>query len=221
MLAGTPASVVVSSVAEGDLGPGSREPRAVVEARRQQLVPGRWRWARQVHGRSVVVLEPEQPCEGLEADALVTTGPGAPLAAFAADCGLIGLSSAEGAAAVVHAGWRGLLAGVVEETAAAMRRVGASTLSGVLGPCIGAECYAFGAVELEVLERRFGPSVRAVTATGEPALDLRAALHRALEEAGVSGATEIGGCTSCDPGWYSWRARRDTARHALVVSTAS
>jgi polyphenol oxidase len=190
----------------------------VLQARRQALVAGPWRWLNQVHGDRVVILSPDETCAGPEADALVTTGPGAPLAFFAADCALVGLASPEGVLGAVHAGWRGLLAGVFERTAAAMRAAGASSLVAVVGACIGPECYEFGEDDLELLAARFGPSVRSRSAAGRPALDLRAGVRRALEDLAVPIATEIAECTACGSGWFSWRARRDTGRQALVVA---
>jgi YfiH family protein len=181
-------------------------------------VPGRWRWLRQCHSDGVVVLGAEEPCEGREADALVSTVPGAPLAVFSADCALVGLASPEGVVAAVHAGWRGLLAGVIERTAAAMGAVGASGIAAVVGACIGPECYEFGVTELAAVAARYGPSVVSETAGGLPALDLRAGVHRALEALGVAIAHDCGQCTACDPGWFSWRAREDTGRHCLVVA---
>jgi YfiH family protein len=209
---------VVSGVAQGDVGPRSEAPDEVLDARRQSLAAGRWRWLSQVHGDGVVIVGPDEACGGREADALVSTGPGAPLAVFAADCALVGLASPEGVLGAIHAGWRGLLAGVFERTATAMRTAGATSLVAVVGACIGPECYEFGEGDLARLERRFGSSVRSSTAAGRPALDLRAGVRRALDDLAVPIATEISECTACDPGWFSWRARKDTGRHALVVA---
>jgi hypothetical protein len=125
---------VLSSVEDGDVGPSSGAPFDTIEQRRQAVVPGRWRWLRQYHGGGVVLLSPQELCEGREADALVTTLPGAPLAVFSADCALVGLASPEGVVGAVHAGWRGLLAGVIEKATAAMRESGATDISAVVGP---------------------------------------------------------------------------------------
>jgi copper oxidase (laccase) domain-containing protein len=48
---------------------------------------------------------------------------------------------------------------------------------------------------------------------------LRAGVYRALEGIGVQVAEDYARCTACDPGWFSWRARKDTGRQALVVAT--
>ncbi len=175
---------------------------------------------RQVHGSAVVSLAAEESCEGREADALVSSLPGDPLAVFAADCALVGLASPEGVVGAAHAGWRGLALGVIERTIEAMGAAGASEVRAVVGPTIGPECYPFGEAELSGIERRYGPSVRGRARDGALALDLRAGVRRALEAAGARLVGELGGCTACDPGWYSWRARRDNGRHALVVTAA-
>ncbi|MGO9581899.1 MAG: polyphenol oxidase family protein [Acidimicrobiales bacterium] len=219
-VAGTPAVVVLSCARDGDVGARSRAPVELLEARRRSLAAGRWRWLHQCHGDGVVVLDPEESCEGREADALVSTVPGAPLAVFSADCALVGLASREGVVGAVHVGWRGLLAGVLERTAATMGSLGATGIAAVVGACIGPECYEFGEADLAPIEVRYGPSVSSRTSAGLPALDLRAGVHRALETAGVRVATDYARCTACDPGWFSWRARRDSGRHALVVVTA-
>ena len=165
------------------------------------------------------MLAPDEICEGREADALVSSLPGEPFAVFAADCALIGLASPEGIVGAVHAGWRGLLAGVIERATAAMREAGASEISAVVGPCIGAECYEFNSADLEPIRQRYGTSVRSVTSDGATALDLRAGVHKALESLKVAVVADYASCTSCDPGWYSWRARKDTGRQALVVAS--
>jgi hypothetical protein len=211
---------VLSGVADGDVGPRASCGSDVLEARRQAIAAGRWRWLRQSHGGSVVVLGPHEPCAGREGDALVSTMPGAPLAVFAADCALVALASPQGVVAAVHVGWRSLLAGVLEASAAAMGALRATGIEAVLGACIGPECYEFGESDLEGLEARYGPSVRSLSARGAPALDLRAGVRRALEAASVLVSAEDGRCSACDPGLFSWRARGDTGRHALVVTGA-
>ena len=213
--------MVVSGASSGDVGPRSEAPTELVESRRRSLDPGPWRWLSQVHGDTVTTLRPYEACSGREGDALVSTGPGAPLAVFAADCALVGVASPEGVVAAVHAGWRGLLAGVLESTALAMRAAGATELLAVVGACIGPECYEFSEHDLVSLENRYGPSVRSRSAAGTPALDLRAGVHRALERSDVSIVAEVAECTACDPGWFSWRARRDLGRHVLLVVGSS
>jgi copper oxidase (laccase) domain-containing protein len=150
-------------------------------------------------------------------DALVSADPTAGLLVLTADCASIALGSPEGVFAAVHAGWRGLAAGVIEAAAAAVREAGASAVIGSLGPCIHAECYAFSSPDLSPLVVRYGDTVRGVTSAGGLALDLPAAVRAALAVAGVTEVPGIDRCTACDERYFSHRARGDTGRQALIV----
>jgi hypothetical protein len=176
-----------------------------------------WTWLHQVHGARVVVVERPGDCRGEEADAAVTTVPGAALAVLTADCAPVGLSSPEGVVAVAHAGWRGLMAGVLEAAIAAMRALGACEVQAALGPCIHPHAYRFSPTDLEFVVNRFGPAVQAVDCQGYPALDLPAAVRAALERSGASLAADAGTCTHCSGAHWSWRARRETSRQATIA----
>jgi copper oxidase (laccase) domain-containing protein len=111
-----------------------------------------------------------------------------------------------------------LVAGVVGRTVDAMRSMGASDVSAVVGPCVHPECYEFGATDLARVTRRFGHAVAATTAAGAPALDLPAAARAALARAGVDNVIDLGACTACSPeSYFSHRARRERERQALVI----
>lgn len=150
------------------------------------------------------------------ADASVTRVPGVALLALGADCAPVLLWSAdEAVVAGAHAGWRGLLAGVLLSAVGEMA-VAPTTVRAAIGPCIGACCYPVGAGLRRTMSDRFGTDV----VVGE-AVDLRLAAHRSLAECGVDAAAiqSIGECTACGDGaWFSYR--RDgtsTGRHAGVV----
>jgi copper oxidase (laccase) domain-containing protein len=215
---GTPSWCGVTTRALGALADRSGATSArELEARRRRAFDGSWQVVTQVHGATVVEIDGDRARSGIDGDALVSAVPDAVLAVFGADCPLVALASREGVAAAVHAGWRGLRAGVIRRAAAAMRRRGATDLVAVLGPCIHPECYRFGPELLEGLTARFGPSVAGRTALGEPALDLPTAVGVALRRASVTLVGTIGGCTSCDDRWFSARARAEPGRHALIV----
>jgi copper oxidase (laccase) domain-containing protein len=129
----------------------------------------------------------------------------------------VALASPEGVLGVAHAGWRGLAAGVLEQTVATMRALGAGEIEAVLGPCIRPECYEFGSDDLEGVAARLGDGVRGRTTAGAPALDLPAGVALALRAAGVTGLADIGVCTACSPAQFSWRRDGDQARQALVL----
>ncbi len=117
----------------------------------------------------------------------------------------------------VHAGWRGLLAGVLPATVEQMRALGATEITAWLGPCIRPRCYEFGADDLAVVAQRLGEEVRATTAWGTPALDVAAGVRRSLAEAGVASIIDSGVCTACSPVHFSHRARGDVGRQAAQV----
>jgi copper oxidase (laccase) domain-containing protein len=142
------------------------------------------------------------------------------LSVFAADCAPVALL-ADGAVGIVHAGWRGLLAGVVDHAVLALRDLAPDPIRAVVGPCIGPECYEFGTVDLDTMADAFGMVVRARSSEGRPALDLRMAVASALDRAGVSSVELEGGCTSCGTlggsPLFSSRTRGDEQRQAGVV----
>ena len=207
---------------EGDLGHAGawvevHEVDGDVAARRKAVLDRPWSWLRQVHGSGVVVVDGPGAGAGEVGDALVTVDPGAALAILTADCAPIALASPEGVIAAVHAGWRGLVAGVVERAVEVMRAHGASDVQAALGPCIHAECYEFSPSDLDTVAAALGDSVRGVTKDGRPALDVPAAVRVAVSSAGGVLAHDADVCTSCSTEHYSHRARGDRERQAVVV----
>lgn len=241
LIGGARAVVRATDRADGDLRIDA-EPEELSH-RRRALDPRPWVWLRQCHGADVVVLEPGAPLHsvrGAAADAVVTCRDDVVLAVHAADCGTVALAAAipdgrdggSGVVAAVHAGWRGLEAGVIEATVATMRALGAGPVQAVHGPCIGVECYAFGAEDLRRIAAVVGPSVVGRTRSGEPGLDLRGGVQAQLDRLDVVVAAVDPRCTACarpdgpGPGpagpvatdaLYSHRARADVGRHALLV----
>ena len=203
---------------EGDLGPGSDSVGAVLDERRRAVLDRPWSWLQQVHGAGVVIVHRPGDGAGRPGDGLVSNHAGTALAVFTADCAPVALASPEGVFGAVHAGWRGVRAGVLQRSVEAMIELGATHVVAALGPCIGPECYSFGPADLDGLAACFGPAVRAVTSDGQPAFDLRAAVVSALAQAAVTDVDMSRAvCTACSPDHYSYRARADTERQALVV----
>jgi len=156
----------------------------------------------------VTVTEPGEHA-GVEADAAITRVPLAKLAVRTADCVPLVLEG-EDAIGVVHAGWRGLAAGIVQATVAALgpvRRVH-------IGPHIRVGCYEFGEGDLDEVAAALGDVVRGTTAWGAPALDLTAGVRSVVGDLRVADA---GACTACTDLYYSWRARKDTGRFATIA----
>jgi YfiH family protein len=178
------------------------EPAAVAENRQRALAASgadaaRTVSLRQRHGSDVIEAEPRAPGAYLdvsatwpEGDALVTSEPGLPLVAHGADCLTAALVAPGGTRlAVVHAGWRGLVAGVLEAAAA---RVGPD-FTGAIGPGAGACCYTVGEDVAEQLRARFGDHVVA-----QGRADLAACARLALERGGAAAVVSAGLCTICD-----------------------
>ena len=206
-----------TTTADGDFAVQG-EPDALARSR-GDVHPGRWTWLKQVHGNRVVVVERPGEHAGVEADASATTMPGTVLAVQTADCAPVVLFGDSGQLAVAHAGWRGVVGGVLANAVGELRRLGAHDVGAVVGPCIGAECYEFGPSDLEPIVDRLGPSVVGKTTAGTTALDLRAAV---VAELGSHGVAEdqvgfIDRCTSCSAEFYSHRARTQSGRMATVA----
>src|SRR4051794_1073523 len=172
------------------------EPRRVLANRRRVLtvlgLAGRpIACLRQVHGVRVVTATtaalgdgpPEGKAPMAEADGLVVTAadPEPVLMVLAADCVPVLLADPEArAGAAVHAGWRGLAAGVVEAGVAALAAAGADPARTValIGPCIGPASYEVGPDVRDQVARRY-PAAAAQTTPRTPALDLAAAARAA------------------------------------------
>jgi YfiH family protein len=206
-------SVVSTGWAQGDMaGDGP-----AVQRRRRSVVDLPWTVLRQVHGARVVTVEAPGGSYGEPADAAVTSAAGAPIAVLTADCAPVAMASPEGHLAVAHAGWKGLRAGVIEATVQSMRRLGATRVEAVLGPCIHPCCYTFGADELTEIESRLGRHLRAADRAGRPALDLPAGVRGALHAAGATLVGDAGICTGCADGVWSYRTGRTARRQATVA----
>ena len=191
----------------------------VLEARRQALLSGRWTWLRQVHGGAVVVVDEPGGCAGAEADAAVTTVPAAVLALQTADCAPV-VVLGDGAVGVAHAGWRGIVAGVLGAVVDALHQATAGCtrtgLRAVVGPAIRPSQYEFGEPELAAVAAAARRDVGGVTSWGAPALDLVAAVRGALGAAGVEEVEDLGLDTAHDD-FYSHRVRGEQARLATAV----
>ncbi|HVM10039.1 MAG TPA: polyphenol oxidase family protein [Acidimicrobiales bacterium] len=208
-----PAEVRFTGREEGDVSQHAGVARG---ARQRAVVDRPWKTARQVHGSRAVFVDSSTGDVG-DADALVTTYRTIAIAVHTADCAPVALAGGD-VAAVAHAGWRGLEAGVLDETVELMRAKGATAIEAALGPCIQPSCYEFGADDLERLVDRFGDSVRSTTSEGTPALDVPAAVRTSLERLDVVLVHDVGTCTACEPDeWFSHRARQEPERQATVV----
>nr|NIS39171.1 polyphenol oxidase family protein [Desulfuromonadales bacterium] len=169
-------------------------------------VPADWAWARQVHGDQA--LEASAPGVVGEGDILFTTRPHLPVAVRTADCVPVAIH-AEGAVAIVHAGWRGLRAGAIERARQSLESAGHPPHRAALGPAIGPCCYEVGE---EVLESF--PGSASFTTWGSPSLDLWSEAARRLEPLPVWRADL---CTHCEGQFHSYRLDSTDLRQTSVA----
>jgi YfiH family protein len=158
----------------------------------------------QVHSDRVLRAAPGLRDE--HADGLWTDEPDLPILAMSADCLPIVLARAgaeKSAVAVLHAGWKGLLAGIVESGAASL---GHGTLAAAIGPGIGPCCYEVGEEVAAPFRERFGDDV-----VRGHRLDLWTSAERALRAAGVEHVDRFDRCTACEPETF-FSHRRDAGR---------
>ena len=155
---------------------------------------------------------------GASADGAVTSTPGCALVVRTADCAPV-VVAGERSLAVLHLGWRSLVAGLVDRAVGLMADLGDRPVAATLGPCIRPGCYEFSGPERDEVAARFGPAVLATTTWGTPALDLPAAVRAALAEQGLPAGALVdeAPCTACDQRWFSHRARQEAGRFATVA----
>jgi YfiH family protein len=159
---------------------------------------------RQVH--SALVHRARAGARGEPGDGLWTDELDLPVLAMTADCLPIALARTNGdspAVAVVHAGWRGLLGGVVAEGV----RVLGGGVAAAIGPAIGPCCYEVGPEVAEPFAALYGPAVL----RGRN-LDLSSAAELALRAEGVEQVERFDLCTSCNPELFFSHRRTGTPR---------
>ena len=173
--------------------------------------------ARQVHGSRVASVDGPANGELGEADALVTRLPWTPLAVLVADCVPVAIASErEGMVAVVHAGWRGIAAGLVGKAALLFSepRYAAAAIGPAIGPCH----YEVGSEVVEAVGR--GAGTDAVVRQDGPKtfLDLPQMVEGVLRSVGIPEVDRAAECTACEPDrFFSHRRDGATGRHALVA----
>jgi YfiH family protein len=167
----------------------------------------------QVHGTDVQRVTSVADSLGhpatIDADGHATALPDIGTAVLGADCLPVALGC-DGAVAMVHAGWRGLAAGVLEEGVRAVRELGdREEIVAVIGPGVGACCYEVG----EEVHSAFADAHR----HGRN-IDLRAIAHDRLLAAGVADVRTVAACTVCDERFFSYR--REGARAGRQAGVA-
>jgi YfiH family protein len=178
-----------------NLGPWTEDDPGDVAANRERVaarvgIPReRFAQGRQVHGAGVVRVT-TVPQEVVEADGAATALPGVAAIVLTADCLPVALAT-PGAVAMVHAGWKGLACGVLEEGVRAVRELGGDDgpLVAAIGPGAGGCCYEVG----DDVREQLG-----LDALGHPAtVDLKRLARERLAAAGAGAVHDAGVCTMC------------------------
>lgn len=175
-------------------------------------------WLKQVHG-TVVAQLPAAP-DALEADAACSSTAGSVCAILTADCLPVLFCDDEGSVVgAAHAGWRGLLSGVLENTVLAMNRP-AHKLMAWLGPAIGPQAFEVGSEVREAFVAS-DPSAAAAFVPGAPGkywADIYLLARQRLHGHGVSRVYGGTLCTVGDPSrFFSYRRDGVTGRMASLI----
>ena len=212
-----------------NLGVRSGDDAATVAGNRARMIreldlPSPPWWLQQVHGSAVLVVrEALQAATSIDdeprVDAAVTATPGAVLAVLSADCLPVLFAAADGRCiGAAHAGWRGLAAGVLEATIAAMDRPSAQVLAW-LGPAAGPTAYEIGdEVRAAFVDADAGAANAFVaTRAAHWHMNLYALARRRLAAVGVTQVSGGDACTISDARFYSHRREGRTGRMASLI----
>lgn len=179
-------------------------------------------WLEQVHGK--VVVDAAICAPGTNADGSYTNRPNVVCAVLTADCLPVLFTTREGTGvAAAHAGWRGLVAGVLEETVDSLCRATSSSPAALLawlGPAIGPGAFEVGAeVRQAFIERDPACAVAFVAnRPGHYLADLYALARLLLQRHGVDAVYGGGLCTFSEAGrFYSYRRTPRTGRMASCI----
>ena len=200
---------------------GTKQGDDVAIAKALKLDQREWVRVRQVHGQAVYLPEKTDNARTCDADAVVLRDPGQVTRILTADCVPILLAATNASAvAAVHAGWRGLLSGVVASAVDALE----TGFVAAIGPSIGVRRFEVG----EEVAERFDPRFVRRDLGSRPHVDLRAAVHAQLQRLGASQIDTTDRCTAEHESEF-FSHRRDvtqrqlesTGRMASVIALAS
>ena len=183
----------------------------------KHVLPSSPRWLRQVHGTRVIT----DPGFGEpDADAAVTRTAGTTLAILTADCLPVVFAAGDGSEiAAAHAGWRGLAAGILEATVAAMQ-TSPDRILAWLGPAAGPQAYEVGQEVFDTFVACDARDAEAFQSTRSAHwhVDLYALARRRLASVGVTNVVGGNLCTISDPEhFFSYRRDQRTGRMATIV----
>ncbi len=177
------------------------------------------------HGNHAAVVGAEHGGTALkDTDALISAAPGVVLSMRFADCvPVLFHDAARHVTAMAHAGWPGVVAGILSATVHAMRDSFGCRPWDIwagIGPAVRVECYQFGAdlAERVVAACPSGVPIVHPQPDGTLHLDLIAAVKSQLESVGVIDIEDSGVCTACHTDeWFSHRVEKRTGRFGVVI----
>ncbi|WP_034297563.1 peptidoglycan editing factor PgeF [Herbaspirillum sp. RV1423] len=186
----------------------------------RSILPSEPTWLTQVHG--VDVADAAEAKDAPEADASIASKPGAVCVMMTADClPVLFCDTAGRVVGAAHAGWRGLAAGVLENTVAAMRRRGADEIQAWLGPAIGPQQFEVGQDVLDAFVAHDVACSAAFVAIagrdGKYLADIYQLARRRLAQVDVQRVAGGGFCTVSDRRFYSYRRDKLTGRMASMI----
>jgi len=187
-------------------GDPRRDPASKRVIARSLGISDDWALVDQIHGSEIAVAT----APGIlgQADGIVTTVEHLPIAVTTADCVPVVLRGST-SVVVVHAGWRGVSAGVVLSAVRSIEGLGDKVVAAVIGPHIGPCCYEVGP---EVVAAVGGHGAR--TTSGTTSLDLAAAIRAQIPTANTSA---IDMCTMHDARFHSFRRNATSQRQVTVA----
>ncbi len=198
-----------------------------VKANREILeskLPSSPMWLNQTHSIDVINWDNKKSYQIFDADASITTKAKTVCVVMTADCLPILLSNKDGDfVAAIHAGWRGLNNGIIQQTIAQISEKYKKDIIAFIGPAINQECFEIGSEVFDAFittnpqnKSFFTPSLN----QGKYLADLRGIAELILINSGVK-ATNITNnkiCTKCNTNWfYSYRDNSNTGRFATLI----
>lgn len=193
--------------------------QAVLQRRRDLMsslsLPSDPAWLEQIHSNHCVIVESDPQ---RTADAAITRSNAQPLAIMTADCLPILLCDKAGTEiAAIHAGWKGLLNGIVENTLYKLH-ANPNELLAWIGPAICEQCYETGEEMRDAYISRY-PFTKAAFSnkTLRPHTNLPKLAQLILNNSGVTAVTQSQACTFCEDEFYSYRRHAQTGRIATLI----
>lgn len=197
---------------------------ALNRAKLQEFLPTTPLWLNQTHSTTVINWDKESNYQIYAADASISSAKNVVCVVMTADCLPILLTNTRGEfVAAIHAGWRGLNDGIIQQTIAKLAQFAPSEMLAFIGPAIDQECFEIGGEVRESFILNDPLSAQFFSASinsGKFMGNLRGIAAHQLVQAGLQSANISNSkiCTRCHSDWfYSYRANPQTGRIASLI----